>query len=37
MSLISKYIFLRNHMSVHNIKSTDVILEESDIMLSIGL
>jgi len=29
--------FLRNHMAVHNIKSTDVILDESDIMLSIGL
>ncbi|CAI6357793.1 unnamed protein product [Macrosiphum euphorbiae] len=26
---------VKNHMSVHNIKSTDVILEESDIMLSI--
>jgi len=29
--------FLRNHMAVHNIKSTDVTLDESDIMLSIGL
>lgn len=35
--ILNIYICLRNHMSVHNIKSTDVILEESDIMLSIGL
>ncbi|XP_060844894.1 peroxisomal ATPase PEX6 [Rhopalosiphum padi] len=26
---------VKNHMAVHNIKTTDVILEESDIMLSI--